>query len=488
MSAPLTTGIAGLDAVLAGGFPRHRMYLVQGEPGVGKTTMALQLLREGVRLGERGLYVNLSETTDELIAVARSHDWDLDGIEIFPMSALAGADVDDNTLYSPSDIELGERTKDLLRRVDELAPHRIVIDSCSELRLLAQTPLRFRRLLLALKSDLARRGATLFLVDNPLVPGGDPLLQSLVHGVVTLEQLSPIFGAERRRLRVVKMREVAFRGGYHDCKIAHDGLVVFPRLIAAEHHASFARDRVSSSIPEIDALLGGGIERGTGTLLLGPAGCGKSALASQYAVATAARGERVAIYTFDEGIGTLFGRSHGLGIRLREHVEAGRIAVQQVDPAEMSAGEFASLVCASVESGARMVVIDSLNGYLHAMPEEHFLVAQLHELLSYLRQEGVVLIMVVAQHGMLGTVNSPIDVSYLADNIVLFRFFESDGRVRKAISVVKKRSGPHEDTIREFALSPTGFAVGPPLTQFRGILTGVPLTLGGDAREELERD
>jgi circadian clock protein KaiC len=483
VSDRLSTGVPGLDDVLAGGFPRNRMYLVQGDPGVGKTTLALQILREGVARGERCLYVNLSETVEELEAVAGSHAWTLDGIDVFPMTGSladpAAAD-DDNTLYAPSDIELGERTEELLRRVDEIRPHRIVVDSCSELRLLAQTPLRFRRLLLALKHDLNQRGSTVFLLENPLTPGGDPLLQSLVHGVLVMEQLSPVYGAERRRLRVVKLREVAFRGGFHDAKIVHEGVVVYPRLIAAEHRRSFAREQVSSGIAEIDEMLGGGLDRGSGTLLLGPAGSGKSALSSQYAVAAAARGERAAIFTFDEGLGTLFARAAGLGMDLAGQVDAGRVSVQQIDPAELSPGEFAWEVRRAVdEGGARVVVIDSLNGYLNAMTEESFLVAQLHELLTYLRQQGVVLIMVVAQHGLLGTMQAPLDVSYLADNILLFRFFESDGRVRKAISMVKKRAGKHEDTIRELAISPAGLVVGAPLTSFRGVLTGVPQSLGG---------
>jgi circadian clock protein KaiC len=475
----LTTGVTGLDDILAGGFPRNRMYLIQGDPGVGKTTLSLQILREGVRRGERCLYVNLSETTEELEAVARSHGWTLDGIDVFPMSGSLADQEDvsaENTLYVPSDVELGERTQLLLERVASVNPQRMIVDSSSELRLLAQTQLRFRRLLLALKTDLTGRGCTVFLLENPIDNDGDPLLQSLVHGVVTMEQRSPTYGAERRRIRIAKLREVKFRGGYHDLVIAPEGVKVYPRLVAAEHRMPFARGAVSSGIAEIDALLGGGLDRGTGTLLIGPAGAGKSALASQYAVAAARRGETVAIYTFDEGTGTLFSRAEGLGLDLQAHVDAGLISVQQVDPAELSPGEFAAVVRGAVEDdGARMVVIDSLNGYLQAMPEEKFLVAQLHELLTYLRQRGVLLIMVVAQHGFLGHMNSPVDVSYLADNIVLFRYFESGGRVRKAMSVVKKRSGRHEDTIRAFSLGPTGFEVGPPLADMRGVLTGVPV-------------
>jgi len=490
VSDRLSTGVPGLDDVLAGGFPRNRMYLVQGDPGVGKTTLALQLLREGVARGERCLYVNLSETTEEMAAVAGSHDWTLDGIEVFPMTgSLADPNTadDDNTLYAPSDVELGERTAELLQRVEALQPRRIIVDSCSELRLLAQTPLRFRRLLLALKADLNSRGCTVFLLENPTIPGGDPLLQSLVHGVVTLEQLSPLYGAERRRLRVMKLREVAFRGGYHDAKITRQGLVVFPRLVAAEHHTEFTRTDVSSGIPAIDALLGGGIDRGTGTLFLGPAGSGKSALATQYAVACAGRGEGAAIFTFDEGLGTLFGRAAGLGVDLRAMADAGRIRIQQIDPAEMSPGEFAARVRdAVVRDDARVIVIDSLNGYLNSMPEEKFLIVQLHELLGYLRQQGVILIMVVAQHGLLETTGAPIDVSYLADNIVQFRYIEIDGRVRKAVSVLKKRAGRHEDTIRELTLSSSGIVVGLPLATFRNVPNRLLEDRGEPPRQERE--
>jgi circadian clock protein KaiC len=476
----MRTGVPGLDDILRGGFPRERVYLIQGDPGVGKTTLSLQILREGVARGERCLYVNLSETTEELAAVARSHGWALDGIEVAPMSGTFGGpdqNTDENTLYLSSDVELGERTAELVRTVERIKPHRLIIDSCSELRLLAQTPLRFRRLLLSLKQDLPARGCTVFLLENPTQPSGDPLLQSLVHGVVTLEQLSPLYGAERRRIRVVKLREVSFRGGFHDARILHEGLVVYPRLVAAEHHTDYARELASSGIAGIDELLGGGLDRGSGTLLLGPAGSGKSALASQYAAAFASRGEHVAMFTFEEGMGTLLARTEGLGIDLRSHVDAGRVTVQQVDPAELSPGEFTAAVRRAVEEQhARLVVIDSLNGYLQSMPEEHFLVIQLHELLSYLRQSGVVLIMLVAQHGLLGLMNAPVDVSYLADNIVLFRFYEHAGRVRKSISVLKKRSGRHEDTIRDLSLHSDGIRVGAPLTGMRGILTGVPTT------------
>ena len=473
----VATGVVGLDDILGGGFPRHRMYLLQGEPGVGKTTLALQFLLGGVRAGERCLYVTLSETREELAAVARSHGWAIDGLDVYEMSSgEASLDTEEeNTLYVPAEVELGERMRALLAEVDRVKPSRIVVDSCTELRLLAQSPLRFRRQLLALKEDLVRRKCSILLLENPSSVGGDPLLQSLVHGVVQMEQLSPLYGAERRRLRVVKLREVKYRGGYHDFAIRKEGVTLFPRLVAAEHHVDFEPGMVTSGVPEIDALLGGGIDRGTATLMMGPAGSGKSALATQYMVAAAARGERVAMFAFDEGESTLYARSAGLGMDLRQHVDAGTVRVQQVDPAELAPGEFVSAVRTAVEThGARLVVIDSLNGYLQAMPEESFLIAQLHELLSYLRQRGVATIMVVAQHGLVGVTIAPIDVSYLADTVVLTRFFEAQGRVRKAISVLKKRSGKHEDTIREFTLGPSGFTVGAPLAQFVGVLTGTP--------------
>lgn len=475
----VTTGVKGLDDILSGGFPKNRMYLVQGDPGVGKTTLAIQYLLEGRRRGERGLYVTLSETAEELQAVARSHGWNLEGIDIYEMSAaetLAMRNEEENTLYVPAEVELGERMQSLLVEVDRVKPQRIVLDSCSELRLLAQSALRFRRQLLALKADLVRRDCTILLLENPTSIGGDPLLQSLVHGVIVMEQLSPLYGAERRRLRVIKLREVAFRGGYHDMNIKSSGVEVFPRLVASEHHESFDRSSMSSGLPMLDKLLGGGLDRGTSALIMGPAGSGKSALAHQYAVAAAERGENASLFTFDEGLGTVYARAASLGLDLEKHVKAGRITVQQVDPAELSPGEFTAVVRRTVETDkSRLVIIDSLNGYLQSMPEEQFLTAQLHELLSYLRQQGVLTVLVVAQHGFMGSMQAPIDVSYLADSVVLTRYFEAEGRVRKAISVVKKRSGKHEDSIREYILSGTGLDVGPPLAKFRGVMSGIPI-------------
>ena len=477
----VTTGIPGLDSVVLGGLPRDRVYLVQGKPGAGKTTLALQMLLEGVHCGERGLYVTLSESREELLAIAESHGWELGELAVHELAKLEleSHDDDENTLYVPAEVELGERVKQLLEMADKVKPRRVVIDSCSELRLLAQSPLRFRRQLLALKTELIKRGCTVLLLDNPSIEGGNELLQSLVHGVIELEQLSPEYGAERRRLRVTKLREVQFRGGYHDMSIRRSGVVVFPRLIAAEHHRAFAPENVSSGLPALDTVLGGGLERGTSALVIGPSGSGKSILATRYAISAAERGECAAIYSFDEGAGTLFARASGLGMPLEPYVEKKLVGVHQIDPAELSPGEFVDRLRQAVEAEKlNLLVIDSLNGYLQAMPEERFLLVQLHELLSYLRQHGVVTILVVAQAGFFGTMSSPIDVSYLADTVLLTRFFEAQGRVRKAISVLKKRSGPHEDTIREFTLDSDGVHMGPALEEFRGVLTGVPVYEG----------
>jgi circadian clock protein KaiC len=484
---PVSTGIPGLDDILCGGFPRNRLYLVQGDPGVGKTTLALQFLIEGLRQGERCFYVTLSETREELHAVAEAHGFNIEGMTIYEMSAaetISMRNEEENTLYVAGEIELGERMRDLLTEVDRVGPQRIVIDSCSELRLLAQSPLRFRRQLLALKADLVKRGCTILLLENPTSVGGDPLLQSLVHGVVEMQQLAPLYGAARRRLRVTKLRESSFRGGYHDMTISSGGVTVFPRLIAAEHgEEQPGAGAFGSGVAELDALLGGGFDRGTSVLIMGPAGSGKSALSQQYAIAAAERGETASIYTFDEGLGTAYARAESMGIPLRKQVRSGRLHMRQVDPAELSPGEFVAAVRHDVEQRkAGLIIIDSLNGYLHAMPEEHFLVAQMHELLSYLRQQNVLTIMIVAQHGFLGPMTGPVDVSYLADTVVLTRFFEAAGRVRKAISVVKKRTGSHEDTIRELRLGRGGVRVGQPLERFRGVMTGTPV-FDGDEHE-----
>jgi circadian clock protein KaiC len=475
------TGIPGIDDILNGGLIADRLYLVEGDPGAGKTTLALQFLLEGMKLGEKCLYIALSETKDELCAGAESHGWSLDGIEILELAATEKDLLVDTqvTMYSPSEVELSETTKTVLEVFERLQPKRVVFDSLSELRLLAQSSLRYRRQILALKQFFTGKACTVLLLDDGTSEGPDLQLQSIAHGVITLEQLSPDYGAERRRIRVLKLRGSAYRGGYHDFIINEHGVVAFPRLVSAEHRETFARTSIASGVAGLDALLGGGPDRGTSTLLLGPAGAGKSTVAVQYAVAAAKRGEHAVLFAFDESLVTLEARTAGLGIDFKAGMEAGTVRLEQVDPAELSPGEFVHRVRESVErDGAKIVVIDSLNGYLNAMPEERFLTAQMHELLSYLGGRGVTTILVVAQHGLLGTtMQTPVDTSYLADSVVLFRYFEDGGHVKKAISVIKKRGGPHEDSIRELQFSANGISVSEPLTRYRGILSGIPLPI-----------
>ena len=457
---PMSAGVSGLDDIIRGGFPRNCLFLVTGTPGTGKTTLAMQYLIEGIRRGERCLYVTLSESKAEIAKVARSHGWDLSKIEIaelVPSERNLSADAQ-LTVFNPSEFELGETTEAMIAAIDKHKPQRVVLDSLSEVRLIAQNPLRYRRQVLALKQFFTGRDCTVLMLDDRTGGIEDDHLQSIAHGVVLLEQLVNQFGAERRRLRVSKMRGVSFRGGYHDFAIRRGGLDVFPRLVANEHHAEFRDADLPSDNAQLDKLLGGGLSVGTSTLLLGPAGTGKSTVATQFAVAAAGRGERVALFIFDENIGTFRSRSRKLGIPVDQHVKSGLITVQQIDPAELSSGEFATIVrkAATGEDAcgkqAKIVVVDSLNGYLNAMPEEKFLTAQLHELLSYLGQQGVATILTVTQAGMVGTMASPVDTTYLADNVILFRFFECAGEVRRAISVVKKRNGRHERTIRELDL------------------------------------
>jgi circadian clock protein KaiC len=478
----ISTGSAGLDNILAGGFDADRLYLLEGRPGTGKTTLALQFLLEGVRLGEACLYVTLSESQRELQGVAARHGWTLAGIDIFELiPAEASLDPEQEmTLFHPAEMELSETIHNILDRVSQVNPKRVVFDSLSEMRLLAQNSLRYRRQILALKNFFAGRSCTVLLLDDLSSHDDDLQLHSIAHGVITLEQLALDYGAERRRLRVVKMRGRKFRGGYHDFTIQTGGLAIYPRLVAAEHHRAFLGELASTGSAELDALLGGGIERGTSLLLIGGAGVGKSSIALTYAMAAAARDEKVSVFAFDEGLGTVFARAAGLGMALQAEVDSGRVRVQQIDPAEMSPGEFAHLVRAAVEKECfRVVIIDSLNGYMNAMPEERFLVLQMHELLSTLNQLGVVTILVLAQHGLMGPMQTPLDISYLSDAVLMLRYFEAEGRVRRAISIVKKRSGMHEDAIREFRLTAEGVKVGPPLTEFQGILTGSPTYAGG---------
>jgi circadian clock protein KaiC len=474
------TGIEGLDLVLGGGLPRHRLYLVEGSPGVGKTTMALQFLMEGRDKGEQGLYVTLSETKEELQAVAESHQWSLDGVTVYELADVDTAGSDDYTLFHPSEVELGETTRGVLEVVDRIKPERVVFDSLSELRLLARDPLRYRRQILSLKQYFVGRKCTVMLLDDRTSTPNDLQLESLAHGVVDLEQLAPEYGAERRRLRVKKMRGIPFDGGFHDFRITTGGAVVYPRLVAAAHHPTFTAETLRSGIQELDDLLGGGLERGSSTLILGPAGAGKTTIAMRYALSAALRGERAAFFTFEEGLGTLHARAVGLGWDLKTHIEAGRLHVEQIDPAQLSPGEFAHRVRQVAREGASLVVIDSLNGYLSSMPEERHLYLHLHELLVFLNQSGVATIVVMAQHGVLGSMRSPVDVSYLADGTILLRYFERDGRLLEAIAVLKKRSGRHERTLREFEVGgPAGLRVGPPLQDLHGIMTGVPVTFGG---------
>jgi circadian clock protein KaiC len=476
--ARASTGIAGLDDILRGGFTRNRLFLIEGVPGSGKTTLALQFLLEGVRAGERVLYVTLSETREELLEVADSHGWSLDKIHIRDIAPSADSLRPDQeyTMFHPSEVELGETTKIILGDVEATNPTRVVFDSLSELRLLAGNPLRYRRQILALKQFFVGRKCTVLMLDDLTSELRDLQVQSLAHGVVRLEQLNPEYGSERRRLTVPKYRGVSFRGGFHDYTIRRGGLEVFPRLVASEGPAAGAYEKLSSGIPEIDALLGGGIERGTSTLLVGAAGAGKSSLAAQFAATEAQRGGRVGMFIFDESRQTLLNRTKGLGIDLAGQTDGGRVEIQQIDPAELSPGEFAHRLRVAVEQqNVRMIVIDSLNGYLNAMPQERFLTIQLHEMLSYLGHAGVATIMVGAHQGLVGgQMISPVDASYLADAVILLRYYESRGEIHQAISVVKKRGGAHERTIREYGMRKGRITVGEPLRDFRGVLTGVP--------------
>lgn len=485
---PATTGIEGLDNVLAGGLSRRRLYLVEGVPGSGKTTLAMQFLIAGAANRESVLYITLSETEEELRSVADSHGLSLDGVTIRELSPQEGElDPDEqNTIFHPSELELASTTKLILEDVERLKPTRVVFDSLSELRLLAGNPLRYRRQILALKQYLATRECTVMLLDDMTATDHDLQTQSIAHGVLRLEQLSPEYGGERRRLRVVKYRGVQFRTGYHDYVITRGGLAVFPRLVASEHRQVGSRERLRSNIGELDVLLGGGLEEGTSTLIVGAAGTGKSTVAAQFAHAAATRGQGASLYIFDESTDTLLTRCQALNIDLFPYLESGLVAVQQVDPAELTPGELTHSIRRAVEErNARVIVIDSLNGYLNAMPEERHLTIQLHELLMYLGQKGVATILIGAHQGLIGAqMTAPIDASYLADAVLLLRYFEHRGEIRQAISVMKKRGSRHERTLREFRLD-GGLTVGPPLREFRGVLTGVPTY---DGQEPLDRE
>lgn len=477
-----STGIRGLDDVLGGGLPKNRLYLIQGNPGAGKTTAGVQFLMAGRERGESGLYVTLSETAEELEGVARSHGWTLEGIRLYELAPGEEALQADYTLFHPSEMELSKTTQGVLDVVHEIEPTRVVFDSLSEMRLLARDALRYRRQILALKQFFIGRHCTVVLLDDRTADVADLQLESLAHGVIDLEQLAPEYGAERRRLRVKKLRGVAYRGGFHDFKISTGGLIVYPRLVAAEHRDNATEGSVSSGIPELDELLGGGLPWGSSTLIAGPAGPGKTSIAVNYLLAAVSRGEKAALYSFEEGLGTLIARAKGLGWDLEEAISTGRLTVQVVDPAELSPGEFAHEVRTAVdEKGARVIVIDSLNGYLHAMPQEKHLSLHLQQLLAFLNQRGVATLMVVTQHGVLGAgMQAPVDLSYLADAVLLLRYFENEGELQVAVSALKKRSGPHERTLRAMTMTSAGIRLGPPLRDFHGVMTGVPTRRSSD--------
>jgi circadian clock protein KaiC len=476
-------GIRGLDDITRGGLARGRVFLLEGTPGTGKTTIATQFLLEGAKAGERCLYITLSETEDELRDGAASHGWTLppafEIFELLPPESLLDDQQQQSLLYS-SDLELGETTRRIFEAFERVRPERVVLDSLSEIRLLAQGSLRYRRQILAIKHYFARNKTTVLLLDDLSTDVYDKTVHSVAHGVIKLEELSPTYGAERRRLRVLKYRGLAFRGGYHDFVIEHGGVRVFPRLVAAEHRTAFARERVATGVAELDALLGGGLERGSSTLILGPAGTGKSLLALSFLNAAIARGENAAMFVFDEELGLLFDRARGLGIDLQAMAATDRLVLEQVDAAELTPGEFSERVRRCIETeNARTVVIDSINGYQAAMPEEQALILHMHELLQFLNRHGAMTFLTVAQQGLVGDMRSPVDMTYLADAVILLRYFEALGRVRRAISIVKKRTGAHEDTIREFHISNTGVSLGEPLTGFQGVLRGVPSLTGG---------
>jgi circadian clock protein KaiC len=478
-SSFLSTGIPGLDNILAGGLTKDRLYLIEGEPGSGKTTMSLQFLNEGAKRGEPVMYITLSETEVEVRAVAQSHGWTLDGItihEVIPRENILDPK-EQYTLFHPSEVEMGSTTQDILSAIERVKPTRIVLDSLSELQLLAGNTLRYRRQVLAFKQFFASRSCTALLLDDRASSiHGDSQVRSIAHAVITLDLVMKDYGAERRRLRIAKYRGIAFRGGMHDYAITRGGLVVYPRLVASETRVMVKRQQTSSGLPELDELLGGGIEEGTSTLIAGPPGTGKSSLSAQFVAAATKQNRRAAMFLFEESANNLLNRADGLGMDLRAHLQSDLLSIHQIDPAEQTPGEFTHIVCQAADAGAKVIVIDSLNGYLNAMPDERFLTTHLHELLTYLGQRGIVTILVGVQQGMMGSnMSTSIDASYLADNVIMLRYFEAFGEVRQAISIFKKRSGLHERTIRRFSMSSNGIQVGPVLRQFRGILTGVPV-------------
>ncbi len=477
-----SSGIEGLDFILKGGLPKHRLYLVQGNPGTGKTTMGLQFLLEGERKGERGLYVTLSESKEELISVGQSHGWDLEQLNILDLTISGDSLMGDAgyTVFHPSEVELDETTKAVLKEVERTDPARVVFDSLSEMRMLAGDALRFRRQILALKQYFTGRKCTVMLLDDLTSHTSQRQLESIAHGVITLEYVPSEYGKQRHNLRVVKMRGVNFQSGSHDFNIETGGIVVFPRLGSPQITGDFQTGTLNSNLDDLEQLLGG-LDYGTSTILTGPAGIGKSTLALMYALTAAENGERSALYLFDESPETLYKRASALGMNLEKFVAEGLISIRQIKLAEFTPGELSHLVSQDVERNeTRVVVIDSVNGYLMATPQERFLTMQFHELLSYLNRKGIVSIMIVGQYGLVGSMQTPIDMSYLADTVVLLRYFEAEGEVRQAISVLKKRTGKHERTIREFRIDAGGIRLGQPLKEFHGVLTGIPVYHGKD--------